>query len=86
MTKIAIFKIDHCCLCPCNEMKLDIEQEFWCKLKRKKLNDTEYADFPEWCPKPQAETLINPDEVMDLEEYLRERCLDAKKTEERDIS
>ena len=85
MPKIAVFKIFHCCLCPQNEMRLEKDCEFWCKLEGKRLDNIEYANFPDWCPKLEAEKMINEDEIMDLEEFLRDRCLDAKSTNDRSL-
>lgn len=78
MSKIAVFKINHCCLCEENEMRLNGECSFWCKLMNIKLNKNEYADFPDWCPKPNAENLIDPNELFDLEVYLSKKCLVLK--------
>lgn len=74
MTKIAVFKIRHCCLCPQNEMRIGKKkQEFWCLLKNRQVSEEAYGDFPDWCPKPEAGALSNPRELKDLEEYLIER-------------
>ncbi|MFX0022175.1 MAG: hypothetical protein ACFE9S_07600 [Candidatus Hermodarchaeota archaeon] len=74
MTKVAIFKFSHCCLCPEREIEFKEDMYFYCKLLKRNLSEEESEGFPVDCPKPSVNTVYpDPDELVDIEKYMFER-------------
>lgn len=73
MAKLVSFSIDHCCLCPENDMRFGIDgEEFWCLLLDRLIDEDEYKDFPKDCPKIEVKK-TKDSKIKDLEQYLIER-------------